>query len=155
MRGRAALALPVLLVALLPAACADPVPHAEVSVRLAEYSLHLSPGRSDEGAVRLFVDNTGRLKHSLVFVRAERREDLPLKADGSVDLAKAQVADQLQPVSPGHYRIAPDLFPGRLIVFCNLVTKGPDGQPLSHFQRGMWAPLEIRPTSSAATTPTR
>lgn len=155
MRRRDAFVLPLLLVALLPAACADPVPHAEVTVRLTEFSLNLSPARSNEGAVRLFVDNTGRLKHSLVFVRAERREDLPLKPDGSVDLAKAQVADQLQPVAPGHYRIAPDLFPGRLIVFCNLVTIGPDGQPISHFQRGMWAPLEIRRSSSSASTPAR
>lgn len=51
---------------------------------------------------------------------------------------------RLKPFGPGKYRIAPEFFPGPLVVFCNLVTKGPDGQPVSHFQRGMVAQLMIR-----------
>lgn len=140
------LALPVLAGI---TACADPIPHAEITATLTDYSLRLSPPRSDEGSVKIFVDNNGKVAHGLVFVRARSRKDLPLKADGSVDLTKVQVGDQLQPVAPGRYRIAPDLFPGHLVVFCNLVTTGPDGQTVSHFQRGMVADLTIRATSSS------
>ena len=130
------------------AGCADPNPHAEVKIRLDEYSLHLSPGASDEGAVKMFVDNTGKLEHSLVFIRAKKASELPLTPEGSVDLSKVQIADQLKPVKPGKYRIAPDLFSGPLVVLCNLVTKGPDGQPISHFKQGMVTELTIRDTGN-------
>jgi len=126
--------------------CADPVPHAEVKMRVDEFAIHVSPTSSDEGTVKIFVDNTGKLQHSLVFVRAKSPSELPLAADGSVDLSKVQVADQLKPFAPGKYRIAPEFFPGPIVVFCNLVTKGADGQPVSHFQRGMVAQLTIRST---------
>ena len=126
--------------------CADPVPHAEVRMRVDEFAIHLSPAASNEGTVKIFVDNTGKLEHSLVFVRAKSPSELPLAADGSVDLSKLQVADQLKKFGAGKYRIAPEFFPGPLVVFCNLVTKGADGQPVSHFQKGMVAQLTIRST---------
>jgi hypothetical protein len=144
MRGLALLG--VLAITWMAAACADPVPHAEVKMRVDEFAIHLTPESSNEGTVKLFVDNTGKLEHSLVFVRAKSPSELPLAGDGSVDLSKVQVADQLKPFAPGKYRIAPEFFPGPLVVFCNLVTKGADGQPVSHFQEGMVAQLTIRDT---------
>ena len=137
-----------LVVSLTAVGCADPVPHAEVKLRVNEFSIHLAPGAANEGTVKMFVDNVGRLDNNLVFVRARHASDLPLAPDGSVDLSKVQVADQLKPFGPGKYRIAPEFFPGPLIVFCNLVTKGPDGRPISHFQKGMVAQLTIRATGS-------
>lgn len=119
--------------------CGNPNPTAEIRLELDEFSLRLSPRASDEGMVKMFVDNVGELEHGLVFVQARSVEELPLAPDGSVDLAKVQVADQLKPVEPGKYRIAPDLFPGSLVVLCNLVTDG-----VSHFQRGMAAKLQVR-----------
>jgi hypothetical protein len=135
----------------LSTGCADPNPHAELRLRLDEFSLQLKPqpGVEDEGQVKFFVDNQGKLEHSLVFARAKSPSELPLAPDGSVDLDKAQVADKLEPFGPGRYRIAPEFFPGPLVVFCNLVTKGPDGQPISHFERGMSATLGIRDTGSS------
>lgn len=139
----------VALVVLTLAGCGDPIPRAEVRIALDEYSLDLRPARSDEGTVRIFIDNDGDEEHGLIFVRASSAEELPVKPDGSVDLAKAQVADQLEPLAPGRYRIQPELFPGPLVVLCNLVTPGPDGTPVSHFARGMRAELQIRQTTSA------
>ena len=139
----------VLALALLwsTSGCADPVPHAELKMRVKEFSISITqPAVTDQGTVNLFVDNTGKLEHTLVFVRAKSPSELPLAPDGSVDLSKVQVADQLKPFGPGKFRIAPEFFPGPLVVFCNLVTKGPDGSPVSHFQRGMVAKLTIRPT---------
>jgi hypothetical protein len=138
--------LGVLATTWMAAACADPVPHAEVRMRVGEFAIHLAPTSSNEGTVKVFVDNTGKLEHSLVFVRAKNPSELPLNADGSVDLSKVQVADQLKPFGPGKYRIAPEFFAGPLVVFCNLVTKGADGQPVSHYKQGMVAQLTIRGT---------
>jgi hypothetical protein len=137
----------ILALAWTVGACADPVPHAEMKLRVDEFAIDLAPGSSDEGTVKMFVDNVGKLEHTLVFVRAKTVSELPLAADGSVDLSKVQVADQLKnPFGPGKYRIAPEFFPGPIVVFCNLVTKGADGQPVSHFQKGMVAQLTIRDT---------
>ena len=144
---RAVIGAAVLAAVLL--GCGDPIPRSEVRVTLDEYSLSLRPGRSDEGTVRIFIDNLGQEEHELVFVRARSVDELPLKPDGSVDLSKAQIADQLKPLAPGKYRIQPELFPGPLVVFCNLVTPGPDGKPVSHFAEGMHAELDIRQTTSA------
>jgi hypothetical protein len=119
--------------------CGNPNPTAEVRLRMDEFSLRMSPGASDEGLIKIFVDNVGELEHGLVFVRAKTVDELPLAPDGSVDLAKVQVADQLKPIEPGKYRIAPDLFPGPLVVLCNLVTDG-----VSHFQRGMATRFQVR-----------
>jgi hypothetical protein len=142
---RRRLPLLALVAALVPlVGCGNPNPTAEVRIRVDEYSLRLTPGSSDEGTIKMFVDNVGEEEHGLVFVRAEDVAELPLAPDGSVDLSKVQVADQLRPVTPGKYRIAPDLFPGPLVVLCNLVTTGDDGQPVSHFQRGMRAELSVR-----------
>lgn len=153
MRRRRTDVVAVLGLLVLVAGCADPVPKAEATIELSEYALELEPARADEGAVKFFVDNVGEQEHGLVFARAKDRESLPLAPDGSVDLTKAQIADRLEPVGPGRYRIQPDLFPGPLVVFCNLVTPGPDGQPVSHFQQGMWAELEIESTTSATIPP--
>ena len=142
--SRRSVALGALVLVWAATACADPVPHAEVKLRVDEFSLHLAPRASGKGTVKIFVDNVGKLEHSLVFVRAKSASELPLAADGSVDLNKVQVADQLKPFGPGKYRIAPEFFPGPLVVFCNLVTKGPDGQAVSHFQKGMVTALTIR-----------
>lgn len=120
-------------------ACGNPNPTAEVRLRVDEFTLRMSPRASDEGPIKIFLDNVGELEHGLVFVRARTVEELPLAPDGSVDLAKVQVADQLKPVAPGKYRIAPDLFPGPLVVLCNLVTDG-----VSHFQRGMATRFLVR-----------
>lgn len=133
---RAALVLALVLPIL---GCGNPNPTAEVRLRMDEFSLRIAPTASDEGTIKMFVDNVGELEHGLVFVRARSVEELPLAPDGSVDLTKVQVADQLEPVEPGKYRIAPDLFPGPLVVLCNLVTDG-----VSHFQQGMWARLGVR-----------
>jgi len=141
------------LLGLLAAGCSEPDPKPEVAITVDEFTLEIAPAVTDEGSVKIFLDNDGELAHGLVFARASDPKELPLAPDGSVDLAKAQVADRLEPVAPGSYRIQPDLFPGPLVVFCNLVTKGPDGQPVSHFQQGMVATLVIEATSAAVTPP--
>ena len=126
---------------------------AEVAVRLDEFSMTVRPAREDEGAVRIFVDNLGKLEHEILFARANDPSQLPVKPDGSVDVGRLQLADRLEPLQPGHYRINPNLFPGPLVLFCNLVTRDSAGRPVSHFQRGMRAKLDVKATTSATTTP--
>jgi hypothetical protein len=135
------------------AACTDTATTPEVSIELKEFSISVDPKSEDEGGVRIFVDNEGTLEHSLVFAQASDPADLPLTLEGSVDLSRALISDRLEAVGPGRYRIKPSLLPGPLIVFCNLVTAGPDGQTVSHFQRGMRAKLAINRTTSATTAP--
>jgi hypothetical protein len=141
----------VVVLAFMSTACADPNPHAEMRLRVDEFSIRIrpQPAVEDEGQLKLFIDNAGELEHSLVFARAKTPADLPLTPDGSVDLGKVQIADQLKPFGPGRFRIGPEFFPGPLVVFCSLVTKGPDGQPISHFKRGMVTTLMIRDTGSS------
>lgn len=140
----------VLVLAVASTGCADPNPKAELRLGVDEFELRLTPQPAiqDEGQVKFFVDNVGELEHNLVFARAKTPSELPVAPDGSVDLNKAQIADQLEPFGPGKFRIAPEFFPGPLVIFCNLVTKGADGQPISHFQQGMSATLMIRDTGS-------
>ena len=154
MMRRPAVALAVAgLVASVAVGCSEPNPKPEVAITVNEFTLEIAPATTDEGSVKIFLDNEGELTHGLVFARASDPKQLPLAPDGSVDLTKAQVADRLQPVAPGSYRIQPDLFPGPLVVFCNLVTEGPDGQPVSHFEQGMVATLNVEATTAAVTSP--
>jgi hypothetical protein len=146
---RLALVLAAAVVGAAALGCSEPNPKPEVAITVDEFSLTISPTSADEGSVKMFLENEGEIAHGLVFARARDVKELPLAPDGSVDLTKTQVADRLEPVAPGSYRIQPDLFPGPLVVFCNLVTKGPDGKPVSHFQAGMVATLEIEATSTA------
>jgi hypothetical protein len=115
----------------------------EVTLTMTEFELAVDPDEAASGRVRFFVDNEGTEEHGLVFTYAADAADLPLAPDGSVDLSGVNVVDQLEPVAPGRFRIEPLLRPGTMVVFCNLVTEGPDGQPVSHFQQGMWVSLTV------------
>ena len=88
-----------------------------------------------------------------MFARVKDPGELPVLSEGNVDLDKVLLADRLEQVGPGRYRINPDLRYGPMVLFCNVVTAGPDGQPLSHFQQGMWAKLTMRRTRSGTSVP--
>ena len=130
----------VAAVALLPA-CTEGGPKMEVQVTLDEFSISLTPDAEDEGTVRFFIDNAGEKDHTVYFARGSDPSKLPRAADGSVDLSKLLVSDRLDAIGPGRYRIQPDLLPGPLVVFCNLVTDG-----VSHFAEGMYATFEVKRT---------
>lgn len=136
---RLALALVAVMVAV--PACTKGGPTMEVQVTLDEYSISLSPNAEDEGTVRFFIDNVGEQEHTLYFARGSDPSALPLAADGSVDLSKLLVSDRLEAIEPGRYRIQPDLLPGPLVLFCNLVTDG-----VSHFAEGMYTTFEVKRT---------
>ena len=141
MRRRvAALLLLATAVPLLPA-CTKGGPKMEVRATLDEYSIELSRRAEDEGTVRIFIDNVGEKEHTLLFARVRSPEDLPRAQDGSVDVGRILLADRLEAIGPGPYRIQPDLKPGPLVIFCNLVTDG-----VSHFAEGMVATFDVRRT---------
>jgi hypothetical protein len=144
----------ITLVALLVVggACGDGRVRPEIALAFDEYHLVAEPRTSVEGAVRMFLDNNGAAEHELVIARADNPGLLPRAADGSVDLTKANIVDRLDKVGPGRYRISPDLLPGTMVLFCNLVAPGADGVAVSHFDRGMAATINITRDQRSATT---
>ena len=140
MRRAAAVAVAV---AALAVGCTRGGASPEVSIRMTTERLSVQPTSAEAGRVRIFIDNETDEEHDLVFAYARTIEELPRAADGTVKLEGVNLADQLDPVGPGRYKIEPLLRAGQLVVFCNLVSEGPDGAPSSHLERGMWAPLRI------------
>ena len=129
--------------ALAIGSCTSGEKHGEVVLTMDEYEMTVEPTTAEAGRVTIFVDNDGTEEHTVLFAFAARAEELPTAPDGSVDTSALNVIDELEPVGPGRFRIEPLLRAGTLVLFCDLVTEGADGQPVSHFQQGMWTVLEI------------
>lgn len=140
----------VVLLAAASTSCRETT--AAIVVKLGDYSLTASPKRAEEGNVIVDLDNAGPSDHEIVLVRGDDPAALPVGGDGRVDVSKVVVADQVERFPAGRWRIMfPDTRYGSYVLFCNLITPGPDGKPTSHYQRGMRDTIEIRQIAPAQT----
>lgn len=139
-RGRGLLGAAVM--ALGVTACAET--QANIVLTLDEYTISAEPASAEEGNVLIDIDNTGSQQHELLIVRSGDPATLPVTDDGRVDLAQLVIIDQVEPMPPGRFRVlTPDTRFGQYVLFCNLATPGPDGQPVSHFASGMHTVITI------------
>lgn len=124
-------------------------PGDKVSVGLGEWKIDVGSKAVHSGRVQFEIDNTGHLQHNLVLIRKADVSQLALTPDGGVDVAVDRPIDEIKDLEPGSYLAAsPNVLPGDYLVVCT-ITKGPDGEPLNHFQSGMWAKLKVVPKHKA------
>jgi hypothetical protein len=129
-------------VLLLAGACSVS-PGDKVSVGLREWKIDLGSGPVRSGRVQFEIDNDGDLTHNLVLIRKADVSQLALTPEGGVDTAVDRPIDEIDDLGPGSFlAVSPNVLPGDYLVVCT-ITKGPDGQPLNHFQSGMWAKLKV------------
>ena len=139
--GRVGLVV-VAAVALLGSGCSVS-PGDKVSIGLEEWKISVSPASVKAGRVQLEIDNDGDLTHNLVLMRKADPSQLALTPEGGVDVATERPIDEIEDLKPGSYLAAsPNVLAGDYLLVCT-ITEGPDGQPLNHFQSGMWAKLKV------------
>lgn len=95
--------------------------------RLSEFSIAAPSQPLHTGRVTITADNVGGETHELVIVAASSANDLPLKADGSVDEDKIPAADTVGEISDVAARTRSSktfaLKPGSYVAFCNLIDR--------------------------------
>lgn len=110
---------------------ADPV-----LIEFDEFNFVTATTRYKAGTINFLVTNSSDTPHEFGITRGNSYEELPQKADGSIDedalgddlLGKTPVVDKI--LSPTR-EISFDLTPGNYVFFCNLVVG-----PVSHAARG-------------------
>lgn len=129
-------------------------PGDKVAVGLREWKIDVAPAAVRAGRVQLEIDNAGELLHDLVLIRKAEVDQLARTPSGGVDVAVDRPIDEIEDLEPGSYlAVSPNVLPGDYLLVCT-VTEGADGQPLDHFQAGMWAKLRVMPKSGDAAEPT-
>ena len=120
-------------------------PGDKVAVGLEEWKIEVSPSSVRSGRVQFEIDNDGELTHNLVLIRKADPSQLALTPEGGVDVALDRPIDEIEDLEPGNYLAAsPNVLAGDYLLVCT-ITEGADGQPLNHFQSGMWAKLKVVP----------
>ena len=129
-------------------------PGDKVAVGLREWKIDIKPESARSGRIQFQIDNDGKLTHNLVLIHKKDPSELALTPDGGVDLAVDRPIDEIKDLGPGSYRAAsPNVLAGDYLVVCT-ITQGADGQPLNHFQSGMWAKLKVVPKARPDREPT-
>jgi hypothetical protein len=127
-------------------------PGDKVVVGLREWAIEVGPTSVRSGRVQFEIDNEGDLTHNLVLMRKSDVSELALTPEGAVDVAVDRPIDEIENLGPGNYlAVSPNVLAGDYLVVCT-ITEGTDGQPLNHFQAGMWAKLKVV-TKAAAEAP--
>jgi hypothetical protein len=119
------------VVAVVLAACGSSAKRGSVdgpnTFRLSEFSIAAPSPPLRAGRVAITADNVGRETHELVIVAASSTNDLPLKADGSVDEDKIPAADKVGETGDVSARTRStrtfSLKPGSYVAFCNIIDK--------------------------------
>jgi hypothetical protein len=92
---------------------------------LNEFSIAAPSSALHAGRVAITADNVGRETHEIVIVAASSTNDLPTKADGSVDEDKIPAAEKMGEIADIAARTRRsksfELKAGSYIAFCNLV----------------------------------
>jgi uncharacterized cupredoxin-like copper-binding protein len=121
-----------------------------VAVNLTEYLIAPDVDSVPAGSVTFTAMNIGGTDHELVVVRTDLAPDgLPANDDGSVDEAGAgiEVIDEIEEFAPGgEQSLTVDLPAGAYVLLCNIVQQS--GEPVSHYQRGMFAAFEVTEAGS-------
>lgn len=125
-------------------ACGGGPSKPNVTIGVTDSAMTLVPAVTGDGPVKFDVDTLGALDHDVVIVRANNVTTLPLTAAGDVDFTKLSVADRIKAFGPGRFRIVtPNLQGGEYLVLVGVVSKGPDGQPVTRYNAAMSARLHV------------
>jgi hypothetical protein len=141
MRARVLFALAVAVVALVAACGGGGKSSSKVSAALEEWEITPQPAEIRPGKVDFTVVNNGAKVHQFIVVKSDLPPgQLPTTADNSVDLAKLNVAGMIEAIQPGaSANLQLELFPGKYVFICNLVSQNPSGPADPHYLNGMAA----------------
>ena len=102
-------------------------PHSTASptFTLTEFGIKLDRAVLPSGTVTVRAENSGNEEHEIVLVKASAVDELPTKADGSVDEDKIPESDkvgEIEHIAAHTTKSAPfQLKPGTYVAFCNIV----------------------------------
>jgi uncharacterized cupredoxin-like copper-binding protein len=141
MRARVVLVLAVAIVALVAACGGGGKSSSKVSAALKEWEITPEPAEVRPGKVDFTVVNNGTKVHQFIVVKSDLPPgQLPTTADNSVDLAKLNVSGSIEAIQPGaSANVEMELFPGKYIFICNLVSQNASGPADPHYLNGMAA----------------
>lgn len=131
------------LVAMVIAACSG---GGGVDVSLFEWGVDASTSSVSAGDIAFSVTNDGGEPHEMVIVKGVAAADLPVDADGKVvedELPEGAFIGEVEEFEAGTTESATfALDAGTYTLFCNLLEEE-DGEPESHFQKGMVTTIEV------------
>lgn len=141
MKLRAALVLSLAVVALVAACGGGGKSTAKVGVGLKEWEVDVQPAEVKPGKVAFEVRNNGSRVHQLLVVKSDLPlSQLPTAADNRADEAKLNVAGSIESLQPGGTAsLELELFPGKYILLCNLVSQNASGPADPHYLNSMAA----------------
>lgn len=147
-RGRAGIlgdivrtALTLLLSSALAAACAAPVPEADITkgqirADMREYAMGLTATEVRAGQVTFIARNTGSTVHDLVVIKTDLAPDklaIDTQTQKAREDGKIGSVDQIAPGRSANLRV--ELPAGAYVVICNVPT---------HYQLGMRSALTVK-----------
>lgn len=109
-----------------------------VSVELDEFSVSVSPARTEAGHVQFEVRNAGEIPHTFFVLRTDLAEDELPVSKGAVDVEAdgievvGAIEDQLEATDDVTAALATELAPGAYVLICEIP---------GHYQSGMYASL--------------
>jgi uncharacterized cupredoxin-like copper-binding protein len=141
MRARVLFALAIAAVALVAACGGGGKSPSKVSAALEEWEITPQPAEVRPGKVDFTVVNNGTKVHQFIVVKSDLPPgQLPMTAGNSVDLAKLNVSGSIEAIEPGaSANVELELFPGKYVFICNLVTQNASGPADPHYLNGMAA----------------
>jgi uncharacterized cupredoxin-like copper-binding protein len=115
-----------------------------ISVALSESSVTPAPATVQSGEVYFLAKNVGGEAHELVVIRS----DLPANGlpteDGRVPEDEVDMIGEISPFSAGSEASAVfELEAGSYVLICNVVEEEEGGEPVSHYEKGMYASLTV------------
>jgi hypothetical protein len=114
---------------------------AKVAVSLKEWQVDVQPAEVKPGNVELTVTNNGSQRHQLVLVKSDLPPgQLPTSANNTADESKLNIADRVADIDPGATaKLELELFPGKYVLICNLISSNATGPANPHYLNGMAA----------------
>jgi len=116
-----------------------------LEVTVDEWSIK-APGTTKAGKVLLTVDNVGDVEHEVIVIKGVKLDDIPTKADGTIDedeLPDGAVLGEVEGVASGSTCDGGfTLEPGTYSLACNLLSDE-DGKEKAHFMLGMSTQLQV------------
>lgn len=117
-----------------------------LEVTVDEWSVK-APATTEAGKVLLTVDNVGEAEHEVIVIEGVKPNDIPTKADGTIDedqLPEGAILGEVEGVAPGATCDGGfTLEPGTYTLACNLVTEE-EGKERVHFMLGMSTEMQVK-----------
>jgi uncharacterized cupredoxin-like copper-binding protein len=121
-----------------------PADATQVDVTLQEWSVQPGEASVAAGSVYFLAENVGPdHPHEFVIIRTDLAPDALPVEDGAVPEDEVDIVDEIEPFAPGSSAsITVDLEAGSYVLICN-ITEEMDGEVMSHYELGMFAPFTV------------